>query len=61
MPEQAVVSQTRQAKVNVKLLRDHWFEADVRTSAGTVVAMEESEARAAINEGRVSFEGVSEK
>lgn len=48
-------------KIRIKLLRDYWFEADVRTAAGTVVSVDEDAAKIAIDAGLASFEGVEDK
>ena len=45
-------------KIKIKLTRDYWFEADVRTFAGTVVAVDEDVAKIAMDSGLATFVGV---
>lgn len=46
-------------KIKIKLVRDYWFEENVRTAAGTVVEVDEATAKKALDAGLASFESLA--
>ena len=52
------IDMAKAQKLKIKLVRDYWFEADVRTLAGTVVDVDEATAKKAMDAGLASFEGL---